>query len=309
MTVLNVVHLTTYAYRNPVRLGEHRMLLRPRVSYDQRLLSMALTIDPAPARLRWIHDAFDNAVAIASFSREEDTRRLRIESDVTLERTPEDSPEFVIDERARTYPFTYDFDEIPDLARSIERMYRDHAGELDQWVRKFLRPDRPTETGQLLMTMTYAIKEGFSYERREEPGVQTPLHTLARRRGSCRDFAVLMMEAARTLGLAARFVSGYIYVPERDTGESYLGGGATHAWCQIYLPGAGWVQFDPTNGLVGSRDLIRVAVARNAHQAMPLSGLYYGQRDDEAGMDVTVLVRQVQNRTEAVPELRSGTGR
>lgn len=304
MTVLNVNHITAYSYRNAVRLGEHRLLLRPRASYDQRLLSMALTIDPMPVEQRWIHDAFDNAVLIASFARDHETRSLRIESDVTLEHTPENNPDFVIDERARTYPFTYDFEEIPDLSRSIERMYRDHTGELDQWVRKFLRPDRPTETGQLLMTMTYAIKEGFSYERREEPGVQTPLHTLARRKGSCRDFAVLMMEAARSLGLAARFVSGYIYVPDRDTGETYLGGGATHAWCQIYLPGAGWVQFDPTNGIVGSRDLIRVAVARNAHQAVPLSGLYYGQPGDEAGMDVTVHVRQTQ-RPPAPEPLRS----
>lgn len=293
MTILNVHHVTSYEYRNAVRLGDHRMMLRPRSSYDQRLLRMDLRIDPPPSRLRWMHDAFDNAVAIASFSGDAETRHLRVESDVTLEHTPEGGPDFVLEERARNYPFTYDFEEIPDLARSIERMYRDHTGDLDQWVRKFLRPDRPTETGQLLMTLTYAIKEGFSYERRDESGVQSPLHTLARRKGSCRDFAVLMMEAARTLGFAARFVSGYLYVPDRDQGETYLGGGSTHAWCQIYLPGAGWVQFDPTNAIIGSRDLIRVAVARNSNQAVPLSGLYYGKRDDEAGMQVTVNVKHV----------------
>ncbi|MGL4325766.1 MAG: transglutaminase family protein [Beijerinckiaceae bacterium] len=291
MTLLKVQHVTTYAYRNAVTLGDHRMMLRPRSSYDQRLLSMSLKIDPEPARMRWIHDAFDNAVMLASF--DSVTKHLRVESEVVLEHTPTGGPEFEIEEKARTYPFTYDFEEIPDLARSIERNYRDQNGDLDQWVRKFLKPDRPTETGQLLMTLTYAIKEGFSYERRDEPGVQSPLYTLSRRKGSCRDFAVLMMEAARALGLAARFVSGYLYVPDRDQGERYLGGGSTHAWCQVYLPGAGWVQFDPTNGIVGSRDLVRVAVARNANQAIPLSGLYYGKRDDEDGMHVTVNVNQI----------------
>jgi transglutaminase-like putative cysteine protease len=160
-------------------------------------------------------------------------------------------------------------------------------------VQRFLHQGRPTETGSLLMTLTYAIKEGFSYERRMESGTQTPLHTLERRRGSCRDFAVLMMEAARTLGLAARFVSGYVYVPDRDSGEVRLGGGSTHAWCQVYLPGAGWVEFDPTNGIVGNRDLVRVAVARDARQAIPLSGSFFGNAEDEEGMEVSVTVRRL----------------
>ena len=129
-------------------------------------------------------------------------------------------------------------------------------------------------------------------------GTQSPLQTLASGRGSCRDFATLMMEAARALGLAARFVSGYLYVPERDTGEMYQGGGATHAWCQVYLPGSGWVEFDPTNGIVGNRDLIRVAVARDARQAIPLHGFYYGDRAHEEGMVVSVRVRSLGDNTE-----------
>ena len=160
-------------------------------------------------------------------------------------------------------------------------------------------------TSHLLMTMTYAIKEGFSYERREAPGVQTPLQTLERRRGSCRDFAVLMIEAARALGVAARFVSGYVYVPKGADEPVRLGGGATHAWCQIYLPGAGWVEFDPTNGLVGSKDLIRVAVARNPSQAAPLTGAYFGASGDEMGMEVTVEVTQPK---QIEPSLAVGLG-
>ncbi len=290
MTILTVQHVTTYEYNRPVGLGDHRMMLRPRDSFDQRLISATLTIEPEPTQLRWIHDVYDNCVALASFGG--DTERLRIESEITLDHTPHGGPDFALEERARTFPFAYGFEEMPDIARAIERQYPDHDGELDRWVHRFLQYGRPTETAEMLMTLTYAIKEGFVYERRSQHGVQEPLHTLSRRRGSCRDFAILMMEAARALGLAARFVTGYLYVPDRDRGERYLGGGSTHAWCQVYLPGAGWVEFDPTNGIVGSRDLIRVAVARDPRQATPLSGSFFGSLNDEAGMTVTVNVRR-----------------
>jgi transglutaminase-like putative cysteine protease len=139
------------------------------------------------------------------------------------------------------------------------------------------------------MTMCFAIREGFIYRRRSEHGTQSPAVTLHTRRGSCRDFALLMMEAVRSLGFAARFVTGYIYVPGRD-GAANLGGGSTHAWCQVFLPGAGWVEFDPTNGIVGNRDLIRVAVARHPRQAIPLSGTYFGRASDDLGMTVQVNV-------------------
>jgi transglutaminase-like putative cysteine protease len=294
MPILTVNHVTTYEYSRPVGLGEHRMMLRPRDSHDQRLLSATLDIDPQPQRLTWIHDVFDNSVALASFTGQ--TRRLRVESNATLEHLPLNEPEYLLEERARFYPFTYAAEETPDLSRAMERGHLDPAGELDRWARRFLHQGRQTETGELLMTLTYAIKEGFSYERRTAKGAQSPLQTLDRRRGSCRDFAVLMIEAARALGLAARFVSGYLYVPDRDSGQSHLGGGSTHAWVQVYLPGAGWVEFDPTNGIVGNRDLIRVAVARDARQAIPLSGTFFGSRADEEGMEVTVHVRQLADR-------------
>ena len=291
MPILTVDHVTTYDYSRPVGLGEHRMMLRPRDSYDQRLLSATLDIDPQPTRLIWMHDVFDNCVAVATFAGQ--TRRLRIASAITLDHAPLSGPEFLLEDRARYYPFSYAAEETPDLSRAIERIYPDPAGELDRWVRQFVHQGRPTETGELLMTLTYAIKEGFAYERRTQVGTQSPVQTLLRRRGSCRDFALLMIEAARALGLAARFVSGYLYVPDRDLAERYLGGGATHAWCQVYLPGAGWVEFDPTNGIVGNRDLIRVAVARDARQAIPLHGSFYGNAGDEAGMVVSVHVRRV----------------
>ena len=301
MKILTVRHVTTYDYSGPVRLGEHRMMLRPRDSNDQQLLDATLKIEPHPQGLRWIHDVFDNCVAIANF--DGTTTRLRVESNITLKHTPFEEPEAVLEERAKFYPFNYDAEEKADLARAMERHYPDPSGELDLWVRRFLNLGRPTETAGLMMTLTYAIKESLLYERRTAKGTQSPLQTLAARRGSCRDLATLMMEAARALGFAARFVSGYIYVADRDAGERHLGGGSTHAWCQIYLPGAGWVDFDPTNGIVGSRDLIRVAVARDASQAIPLHGSYFGSPADEAGMTVTVNVRRRRSIREQLDAL------
>jgi transglutaminase-like putative cysteine protease len=303
MAILTVRHVTSYSYYTPVRLGEHRMMLRPRDSNDQRLVSAELTIDPEPTRLHWIHDVFDNCVAVASFGGE--ATRLRVESRIVVEHRLSAEPEALIEDSARLYPFSYDVEEMPDLARCIERRHPDPGGEIERWARRFVNLGGPTETGTMLMTLTYAIKEGFAYERRTSKGTQTPLQTLELRRGSCRDFATLMMEGARALGLAARFVSGYLYAPGRDGDDIHLGGGATHAWCQVYLPGAGWVEFDPTNGIVGSRDLIRVAVARDARQAIPLHGSYFGSASAFEGMSVSVDVRS-GGQTGDASRLRAG---
>jgi transglutaminase-like putative cysteine protease len=172
----------------------------------------------------------------------------------------------------------------------MQRQFEDPDDNVRKWLGGFLGGGRKQQTGRLLMTLNEAIADGFSYVRRSAPGTQTPSETLKSRSGSCRDFALLMMEAVRSMGFAARFVTGYIYVPTRD-GPGWLGGGSTHAWCQVYLPGSGWVEFDPTNGIVGNRDLIRVAVARNPDQAIPLCGVYRGDRDDELGMEIEVNVK------------------
>jgi transglutaminase-like putative cysteine protease len=286
MTILRVRHTTTYAYRQPVGFGEHRLLFRPRGSHDQRLLSTDLRISPTASELFWIHDVFGNSVAVARFAAR--AAQLTFETDVLLEHTPEVEPRFQTDPEAKTWPVVYDADQLPDLEPAIRRHYPDH-GEVEAWARRFVHDGgRVPETGHVLMTMTAAIKDGFRYTRRPTPGTQPPLVTLASRTGTCRDFALLMMEGARALGLAARFITGYIYVPARDR-EEIRGGGATHAWVQIFLPGAGWVEFDPTNGIVGSRDLIRVGVARDPRQAKPLSGTFIGSRDDY--LDMTVKVR------------------
>ncbi|AJC79381.1 transglutaminase-like protein [Rhizobium etli bv. phaseoli str. IE4803] len=291
MTIFSVRHITAYRYRREVDFGEHRLMFRPRDSFDQRLIEASLTTYPEQSHVRWIHDVFGNCVALVDFSRP--SAELRFETWITLDHTPQLAPDIRIDEAALTYPFSYDKDEIADLAPAMQRHYPDPGDEIGRWARRFVRLGHPTETGHLLMTLCYAIRESFVYARRHEHGTQAPLETLHLRSGTCRDFALLMMEAARTLGLAARFVSGYVYVPDRD-GSTVLGGGATHAWCQVYLPGAGWAEFDPTNGIVGNRDLIRVAVARDPRQAVPLSGSYDGNGSDFDSMTVQVNVTTQQ---------------
>jgi len=287
MRVITVRHVTTYRYKQPVAFGEHRMMLRPRDSYDQKLLDASLAITPEPADIRWVHDVFGNCVAIARFAGR--APELRFESLIRLDHSPTNALDFQIEEYAKRYPFTYGADEMPDLLRSIERQYLDPEREVDRWARQFLRYDGRTDTSELLAAMTHAIRRGLAYVAREESGVQDPVKTLRVKSGSCRDFTVLMMEAVRSLGLAARFVSGYLYVPEGRPGER-IGGGATHAWLEVYLPGAGWVEYDPTNGIVGNHDLIRVAIARDPRQAMPISGSWTGFPSDSLGMEVEVEV-------------------
>ena len=287
MALLTVRHLTVYRYSEPVELGEHRMMFRPRESHDLRLMNTRLTITPAPATLRWLHDVFDNSLAIATF--EGETAELRFDSSLTLEHFEIPLPDYPLEEYARTYPFRYDDDELPDLAQGLRCHYPNH--DVGRWAEQFLDSSGTTGTIQLLRSMTSAIRQEFRYQRRSEKGIQSPAETVQGRCGSCRDFALLMMEAVRCLGFAARFVSGYIFVPDMDASEISCGG-ATHAWMQVYLPGAGWVDFDPTNNIIGNRNLIRVAVAWDPKQVLPLWGTYAGAASAFLGMDVSVSVTQ-----------------
>ncbi|HTZ34902.1 MAG TPA: transglutaminase family protein [Stellaceae bacterium] len=287
MKILTVHHVTTYRYKQPVSLGEHRMMLRPRDSYDQRLIEARLVIEPEPAVLNWTHDAFGNCVAIARFAGRAD--RLVFDSMIRLDHEPNHALDFELEDYAREYPFAYSADEIPDLSRTIERQYLDREREVDRWARQFLRKQGPTGTRDLLAAVTHAIHERFAYISRSEMGTQDPAATLRIGSGSCRDFALLMMEAVRSLGLAARFVSGYL-APSGEIDRARLGGESTHAWCEVYLPGAGWVEYDPTNGLVGNDALIRVAVVRDPRQAVPISGTWTGFPSDFIDMTVDVAV-------------------
>jgi transglutaminase-like putative cysteine protease len=296
MPLLTIHHKTEYRYTHPVAFGEHRIMLRPRDGHDLRVLSGRLEIVPEPMSLRWIHDVFGNSVAIATFDERAET--LSIVSTATVEHNPAEEFALTADDPAYFYPFSYNDEEFPDLVQFITPQYGDPNGELSAWARNYLDAEGPTPTFNILSNMTHGIRNAFTYRKRHEHGTQHPLDTLQTRSGTCRDYALFMIEALRRLGIAARFVSGYLFIPG-DRAQGYVGGGSTHAWVQVYLPSAGWIEFDPTNGIVGTRDLVRVAVARDPRQAIPLHGTYLGSADAFVGMDVSINVVSVDEGAQA----------
>jgi transglutaminase-like putative cysteine protease len=287
---VRVTHATDYRYIRPVRLLAHRLMLRPRDSHDLRLLETVLSVSPPATRTRWAHDVFNNSVAYLTFDEARTTEHLRLVSTLELRHYPP-PVQLPLDPRAETYPFSYTSEEVPDLARSIERHYPDPDRRVDAWAHRFLSASGRTDTMALLTAITQTIRAEFRYEGRQAEGTNDPLVTLATGAGACRDYTLFMMEAVRSLGLAARFVSGYLY-DERlaDSAEPVVGGGATHAWVEVYLPGAGWVEFDPTNGWVAGRNLIRVCTARTPQQAVPVSGSFLGEPGSFGSMAVNVQV-------------------
>ncbi|MBN9514512.1 MAG: transglutaminase family protein [Alphaproteobacteria bacterium] len=289
MRKLEIVHRTRYDYSEPVTLGDHRLMFRPRDSHDLRLLHTGLSIEPV-AQVRWIHDPFGNSIAIASF--EGPTQVLELTSTIQLEHfaaPPELSP---IEEYARTLPFSYLAEEAPDLSRYVERHYPDPNAEVSTWTKQFLEGEGGTDTFAALTRLCKGIQETLTYAMRFEIGTQPPATTLESGGGTCRDYALLMMEGARSLGIAARFITGYLYDPALDAapGEE-VAHAYPHAWLEAYLPGAGWVEFDPTNGIIGSERLIRVGVGRDPEQAMPIKGTFTGSADVVVTTAVDVQVR------------------
>ena len=283
MPHVRIVHTTEYTYWRPVRPAAHRLMLRPRDSHDLRVEDAVLTIVPTPRRVRWAHDVFGNSVCYVDWDNAVETDLLRIVSTLDLNHYPT-PPGLPVDPAAEFYPFTYSVEEAPDLARLQERHYADPQRAIETWARSFLGSGQ-TRTMDLLVAMTGAIKADFSYASRDEEGTHAPAETLLTRSGACRDFAVLMMEAVRSLGLAARFVSGYLY---DEAAVGVIGGGATHAWVAVYIPGAGWVEFDPTNGFIAGRNLVRVLNARTPQQANTVSGTFLGGPNDFRSMSVSV---------------------
>ena len=296
MSNIRIVHTTQYRYARPVQFSTHRLMLRPRDSHDLILAEAMLGITPPAAVARWAHDVFGNSICYLDFGgTKADT--LRIVSTLELRHFPSGAglPETTIDPTAETYPFVYADEELPDLESSQHRYHDDPRGVIDGWAKGFLPETGTIRTLELLGTITRAIQNDFKYQGRDAEGTQSPIETLNTRTGACRDFALLMMEAVRALGLAARFVSGYLYdadLEQKPLGEDdrMVGGGATHAWCSVYLPGAGWVEFDPTNGLIAGSNLIRVCSARTPEQALPVSGGFIGTHTDFIGLDVDVKV-------------------
>jgi transglutaminase-like putative cysteine protease len=293
MKLLTVRHATTYRYDAPVTFGQHRLMLRPRDSHDLRLVDAELALSP-PGRMRWMHDVFGNSVALVDF--DEPAAELSIVSTLVIARYALTRLDFPIAPEAASYPFMHSADDRSDLGRLRERHYPDPRGVVDEWARQFIL-ETPADTFNLLATMNAAIRGSFEYRARDQEGTQAPTETLESKSGTCRDYALLLIEAARALGFGARYVTGYLYDPALDGdppldgAEAMQGAGATHAWAEIYLPGAGWVEFDPTNGLIAGENLIRVAVTRDPAQAVPIGGTFAGDGVRFLGMEVDVTVR------------------
>jgi transglutaminase-like putative cysteine protease len=292
MPEVKIVHTTEYTYRNPVGLLRHRLMVRPDESHDLRLHSATLEVEPAPSGIHWKHDVFNNSICFLDWPKTLRTSRLNIVSTLDITHHPEGQPlpVYSLDPAAEQFPYAYPAQELPDLAPFIELAMPDSDRKIEAWARGVVSKVDNRQTLRVLDAMMQAIKAEFHYNARYEEGTQTAAQTLALRSGTCRDFAVLMMEALRCFGLATRFVTGYLY---DDISGTVRGGGSTHAWCSVYLPGAGWVEYDPTNGLIAGANLIRVGVTREAEQAMPISGGFVGNNDDPTGLHVDVSVHAV----------------
>ncbi len=278
-------HKTIYRCREPVAVGPHGLMLRPRESPFLRLGLHCLEISPV-ASVVWAHDVASNAVATANFDKKSEVLVVESLADVVAE--VDEWPIFDVAASAVTYPFLLNDDEMMDLGAFRLQAYLDTRGQVYEWARSFIDGER-MDTLTLLKEMNRSIASEIVYEARESDGSQTPVETLFLRRGACRDFAVLFVDAVRSLGFAGRIVSGYLYDPDQNAVGS-AGGGTTHAWAEVYVPGAGWIVFDPTNRSVGGHNLIPVAVGRHIRQVMPVSGSFAGKLEAFEGMEVSVSV-------------------
>jgi transglutaminase-like putative cysteine protease len=282
LTVLSIRHKTVYQFGSQVSLNPHRLLLRPREGRDLRLLSNRIHISPL-SELTWAQDVFGNSVAMASFT--SSTDRLVVESSSEVELTSVAWPVFPISASAIFYPFRYTDEEWMDLGALTAPQYHDGADATRNWAQSIV-PGSGTDTLSLLRDLNQGVTERIRYEPRDAEGTQSPDETLQLGIGTCRDMATLLAEAARSLGFGSRIVSGYLY--DRDMSRVGSAGiGSTHAWTEIYIPGAGWITFDPTNQSVGGHNLIPVAVARDIRQVMPVSGSYAGS-PSSVGLTVEV---------------------
>ncbi len=292
--LLKISHINIYRYTRPVELTRHRLMLRPAESHSLQIRSEFLEIYPQHT-LSWEHDVFYNSVAQINFT--EKSEELRITSQYTVEQFNINPFNFALEIYTNDLPFDYRGDEISDLAPYIVPQFPEDQGATHEWLRPFLDSKGRGKTLEFLLELNELIAADFGYNVREIPGVQSPSETLAMRTGCCRDFALLFMEAARHMGLAARYVSGYLCsANQEDTPD--VATNATHAWTEIYLPGGGWKGFDPTCGIMAAGLHVRVAATRNPEQATPIRGSYLGDASLYQDMTVNIDARVVEEKSE-----------
>jgi transglutaminase-like putative cysteine protease len=284
MKRIEIRHTTRYDFEAAVTLGPHTLRLRPREGHDLRIAASVLDIVPE-ATLGWRRDLYDNVLGIAEFAGEPVTT-LIIESRVQVELYETRPLNFLVADHAVHFPFSYESEESIALRPYLEPVYEDHPA-FSEWLAGYHGVNGTPETFAVLDGMNRRIYEQFAYETRNEAGVLPPAETLHRGKGSCRDLAALMLETCRRLGIAARFVSGYVHGPATEAG-----GAASHAWVEIYLPGGGWKGFDPTNATLVGPDHIPVAVHRHPEAIAPVAGTFTGPPDLLPALTVDVQITE-----------------
>jgi transglutaminase-like putative cysteine protease len=267
------------------------MMLRPWLTPTQHVADFELKITPTPVLLHFVMDDFGNEVAVAQF--DASASELSFESAATLTHAFSGASvryeTQVRDSRVgRLLSQPYLAPIKSDYQQSIPENCEDAVHD---WICACTALATGADLLSVFTAATQSIYRDFTYALRLEEGRQSPLETLASRRGCCRDFAVLMMAAARRLGCAARFCSGYSFDVQGPSQRPHGGGGHTHAWASIFLYDHGWVAFDPTHGLVGDAGLVLVAMTSHPSDASPLSGAYFGKAEDFVRLDVDVEVR------------------
>ena len=285
MRRLRIRHTTSYEYPSEVLFLPHKLLFRPREGHYVRIRSSLLNIEPSN-KVRWHRDVNDNSVAMVTF--DEPSDKLLIVSEVIIENRDDAPLDFIMDKGAVTFPFKYDEEEANDLVPFHQLSFPESSEAVQDWLGQFWKKGEKIETYVLLDNINKAIQKQIAYTVREEPGVQSPLETLTSKEGSCRDMATLFMETCRALGLAARFISGYQYVKGLP-----IEAGSTHAWSEIYLPGAGWKGFDSTAGALVDSNYIPMAVSTHPESVPPISGAFSGFIDKPVTMKVVVDIAEI----------------
>lgn len=283
MPRLRIRHESLYSYGAPVQFGCWRLLMRPLDTHATRLIDASL--ETPPAEIRWAYDAYGNCVCFLKPAGPSD--QLKVVNNLVVDRYPSQLASFDIQDPCSTLPVVYD---MADRA-ILEPFIAPAEGEVDARYREWLRslaPRADEPAIEFLRRINGAINADFNYGARLEAGTQSPARTVELGSGTCRDFAWLLIESVRHFGLAARFATGYLYSP----GAVVRGAGATHAWCEVFLPDLGWTEFDPTNNLVESSSLIRVATTRTWQESDPMNGPVFG--DAQCALEVAVDVELVE---------------
>ena len=283
---IRIQHRSSYRYAEKVSFGTHQLRVRPREGHGLRMEKCEISISPPGHRMRWKRDLYENNVCFIEFTEPAD--ELVIHCEFILKACDQNPFDFVIAPEAVEFPFHYDHALYQELFPLVQILYVRDEARVRSWLHRFWQPGKHVGTLELLQTINANIYDHFRYQRREEKGVQSPAETLEKKSGSCRDFAALFIEACRCLDLAARFVSGYMYSSEIE------GRMSMHAWAEVYLPGAGWIGFDPSWGILAASQYVPVAVSRHPENSTPISGVYIGKARTflECNVDLYVELHQ-----------------